>query len=112
MPREVAGRTYRANQTFYDPILKDARLREDRNLIKASIILLSGCQENQESEDGDHNGLFTGTVLRVWHEGKFKDSLKQFYQKIRERMPPYQTPNYFLVGAPDKAFEQQVPFTI
>ena len=112
MPREVAGRTYRANRTFYDPILKDAKLREDRNLIKASIILISGCQENQESEDGEQNGLFTGTLLRVWHEGKFKGSLKQFHQKIKERLPAYQSPNYFLVGASNQAFENQQPFTI
>jgi metacaspase-1 len=112
MPREVAGRTYRANRTFYDPILKNAKLREDRNLIKASIILISGCQENQESEDGEHNGLFTGTLLRVWHEGKFKGSLKQFHKKIQERLPAYQSPNYFLVGTANPAFENQPPFAI
>lgn len=112
MPREVAGRTYRANRAFYDPILKDTQLREDRKKIKASIILISGCQENQESEDGDHNGLFTGTLLQVWHEGKFQGSLKQFYQNIKQHMPPYQTPNYFPVGPTNEIFENQKPFTI
>ena len=112
MPREVAGRTYRANRAFYDPILKDAKLLEDRNAITASVILISGCQENQESEDGDHNGLFTGTLLRVWHEGKFQGSLKQFYKKIKELMPAYQSPNYFVVGASNQYFEGQAPFTI
>jgi metacaspase-1 len=112
MPLEVAGRTYRANRIFYDPILKDAKLREDRSLIKASIILISGCQENQESEDGEQNGLFTGTLLRVWHEGKFKGSLKQFHKKIKERLPAYQSPNYFLVGVANPAFENQLPFSI
>jgi metacaspase-1 len=112
MPSEVALRTYRANRTFYDPILKDAKLGEGRNAINASVILISGCMENQESEDGDQNGLFTGTLLRVWHEGKFKGSLQQFHKKITERMPAYQTPNYFKVGASDQAFEDQPPFTI
>ena len=111
MPREVAGRTYRANRSFYDPILKDPKLGEARHAIKASVILISGCQDNQESEDGDHNGLFTGTLLRVWNEGKFQGSLQDFHKKIKERMPAYQTPNFFPVGANNPAFENQRPFT-
>ena len=112
MPREVAGRTYRAHRSFYDPILKNAALREDRKAIKASIILISGCQDNQESEDGDLNGLFTATLLRAWHEGKFQGSLQQFHKKIKERMPAYQTPNYFVIGAIHPDFETARPFTI
>ena len=112
MPREVAGRVYRANRAFYDPILKDPTLAENRKTIKSSVILISGCQDNQESEDGDHNGLFTGTLLRVWHEGKFQGSLKDFHKKIQELMPAYQTPNYFPVGPGNEAFENQRPFTI
>jgi len=27
-------------------------------------------------------------------------------------MPPDQTPNYYLVGNPNKNFEKQIPFTI
>ncbi|MCH5688482.1 caspase family protein [Niabella sp. W65] len=34
--------------------------------IKASIILLSGCQDNQTSLDGDKNGLFTEKMLKVY----------------------------------------------
>ena len=112
MPSEVALRTYRAHRTFYDPILSDANLRKSQGEVKAAVILISGCMDNQESEDGDHNGLFTGTLLRVWNEGKFKGSLKQFHKKIQGRMPGYQTPNYFRVGPIHQAFEDQSPFTI
>ncbi len=31
---------------------------------KASILLISGCQDNQLSADGEVNGLFTGELLR------------------------------------------------
>jgi metacaspase-1 len=112
MPSAIASRTYRKNKTFYDPILKDARLEKDSNVIKATVILISACQENQDSYDGDYNSLFTGNLLRVWHHGKFKGTLKKFHQMIRKYMPPDQTPNYMTVGASNPAFESQIPFTI
>ena len=34
-----------------------------------SVILISGCQDNQTSMDGDHNGAFTEQLLKVWNHG-------------------------------------------
>ena len=31
---------------------------------KPAVILISGCQDNQTSMDGDHNGAFTEQLLR------------------------------------------------
>jgi hypothetical protein len=112
MPTEAALRTYRDNKAFYDPILKDAKLKETRDAIKASAILISGCQDNQLSQDGTFNGLFTGTMLRVWNGGKFKGSYRTFRKQIVDRMPPDQTPNYFRVGQLNAGFEKQSPFKI
>jgi hypothetical protein len=112
MPTEAALRTYRDNKAFYDPILKDARLKESRDAIKASAILISGCQDNQLSQDGTFNGLFTGTMLRVWNAGKFKGPYRTFRKQIVDRMPPDQTPNYFRVGQLNAGFEKQSPFKI
>jgi hypothetical protein len=28
-----------------------------------------GCQDNQTSMDGDHNGAFTEQLLKVWNQG-------------------------------------------
>jgi hypothetical protein len=112
MPTEVALRTYRDNKAFYDPILRDAKLKESRAAIKASAILISGCQDNQLSQDGAFNGLFTGTMLRVWNGGKFKGPYRSFRKAIVDRMPPDQTPNYFRVGQLNTKFENQSPFKI
>jgi hypothetical protein len=38
---------------------------------KATILLLSGCQDNQLSHDGAFNGLFTSQLLKVWKNGLF-----------------------------------------
>jgi hypothetical protein len=65
MPPEVAVRTYRQNKSFYDPILENPAIRESRDTVKASAILISGCQDNQLSIDGVFNGLFTANLLQV-----------------------------------------------
>lgn len=112
MPPDVALRTYRINKEFYDPILKKSDLAKAQKAIKASVILISGCQDNQYSSDGDFNGLFTGSMLRVWNQGKFSGTYRKFHKTIVQRMPPDQTPNYFLAGKVNTEFAAQKPFTI
>jgi hypothetical protein len=112
MPPDVALRTYRNNRKFYDPILKKAKLKETKAAVKASVLLISGCQDNQLSADGDFNGLFTAQLLRVWKNGAFKGDYREFHASIVRRMPPDQTPNYFRTGQTDPKFEAQHPFTI
>jgi hypothetical protein len=111
MPPQVALRTYRANKAEYDKILKSikADVMED---VKASVLLISGCQDNQLSADGDFNGLFTANLLRVWNEGQFKGSYRRFHRNIVKAMPPDQTPNFYVVGVANKTFEMQKPFTV
>lgn len=111
MPREVALRTYRAHRAMYDRIQKSVSPNAE-DAIRASTILISGCQDNQLSQDGDFNGLFTANLLRVWNEGRFSRDYRRFHKAIRQNMPPDQTPNLFTTGAPDRAFERQVPFTV
>jgi hypothetical protein len=113
MPRQVAARTYRNKKDFYDEIQKSlpkAQVLLDE--IKATVRLISGCQDNQYSMDGEFNGLFTGTLLRVWDSGHFKGSYADFHRQIVRLMPSTQSPNHFLVGQPNPAFDAQGPFEI
>lgn len=112
MPLDVAARTFHLNRAFYEPILRDAEVAKSKAAVKASVLLISGCQDNQFSADGAFNGLFTGTLLQVWNGGKFKGSYSRFHRAILDRMPPDQSPNYFTVGIRSRAFERQKPFTI
>jgi hypothetical protein len=117
MPSGVALRTYRQNKGFYDKLLKDPALKKAQEVVKASVLLISGCQDNQLSADGDFNGLFTANLLRVWDEGRFnagkrKRSYRSFHEAIVNQMPPDQTPNYFTAGASSAAFEAQRPFML
>jgi len=80
--------------------------------VAASLILISGCQDNQLSADGTTNGLFTEKLLAVWDDGAFNGDYPTFHRRIVAQMPATQTPNYFRAGATDAAFEGQTPFTV
>jgi len=112
MPSDVALRTYRDNKVFYDRILGNPKIKEAPEKVKASVLLISGCQDNQLSSDGDFNGLFTSQLLKVWKHSAFKGDYRKFHKDIVKRMPPDQTPDYFRTGKTNPMFEAQKPFTI
>jgi len=111
LPTDVVEATYKANQVIYDNIQE--KIKDSETVyVAASVILISGCQDSQFSLDGTDNGLFTGTLLRVWRKGKFKGNIKTFHRRIVDKMPYFQTPNLFMVGTDLSEFERQHPFTI
>lgn len=111
LPAEVQAATYQAHQALYDQVQADNPSGEEVD-IGASVILISGCQDNQVSYDGDDNGLFTGTLLKVWNDGDFRGSITRFWRKIVASMPTYQSPNLLKVGASNPEFVGSRPFTI
>jgi len=76
------------------------------------VVLISGCQDNQVSLDGDKNGVFTGALLKVWNKGKFDGGLRKFHKEIQSRIEVFQSPNFMQLGPVSGTFERQKPFTI
>ena len=134
MPPAVAERTYLAHKKFYDELQLAVAKRAGRAGIadpdaalaavgssgrrvgivkkfKPAAILISGCQDNQTSMDGDHNGAFTEQLLHVWHNGAYQDSYARFHAAIKAGLPPSQTPNLFVLGGA-AAFLKQAPFSV
>jgi len=111
LPPVQATKVYRRNAALYDAIQKEFPAGE-KAVVKASVILISGCQDNQTSLDGERNGLFTENLKKVWNKGKFSGGYKRFRDTIVQRMPATQSPQYSLVGAANAAFEAQKPFSI
>jgi len=108
MPRDVGRRTYEANKDFYD----DLQANKTTPDVKASVLLLAGCQDNQTSMDGSFNGAFTGALKRVWANGAFTGCYTTFYRRILHAMPATQTPNLFWATPRNVDFELQTPFRI
>jgi hypothetical protein len=71
--------------------------------VKPAVLLISGCQDNQFSMDGENNGAFTEQLLRTWNHGRFSGSYAQLHAQVRAAMPPSQSPNLFVLGPPADA---------
>jgi metacaspase-1 len=111
IPEETGAKNYQDNKAMYNALQMASGSRK-RSAMNACVLLISGCQDNQLSNDGDNNGLFTGNLLSVWNNGGFSGNYRAFHQAIMNQMPGTQTPNYSLVGASNPAFEEQNPFTV
>lgn len=111
MPRSVGARVEKAHKKIYQGIQRQYPGAESVK-VKASVVLISGCQDNQFSMDGDKNGAFTEQLKKVWGGGRFQGTYRRLRDQIVARMPDTQTPNYLAVGAKNAVFEAQRPFTI
>jgi len=138
MPLEVGRRVYARHQSFYDKLQTNVansvgkadkssisdpdavlsnlsvgggRISAIARKFKAAVILISGCQDNQTSMDGDHNGAFTAQLLQVWNHGAYRGSYATFHAAIRAAMSSTQTPNLYLLGNVSR-FVAQRPFTV
>ena len=133
MPDAVGRRVYAEHRAFYDRLqagvaaaARKAYVDPDAALaqvgaaaqatqlvgrFKPAVLLISGCQDNQTSMDGDHNGAFTEALLKVWNHGQFKGDYSAFHARIRAAMPASQSPNLFVLGSA-AAFVKQAPFSV
>ena len=133
MPAAVAMRVYREHQAFYDKLQLDVakaagekavdpdtalanvaasgRLSAIVKKFNSAVVLVSGCQDNQTSMDGEHNGAFTEQVLKAWANGAFEGNYGSFHARIKASMPATQTPNLFTLGRAG-SFLAQAPFTV
>jgi metacaspase-1 len=117
MPHQVATMTARIHDKLYRDIGKALPKLERqpgetsiKSPLACTVLLISGCQDDQLSYESIGNGRFTQELLNVWDGGSFKGSYRQFHKAIQERMPNNQRPNYMVIGQPDLAFESQRPF--
>jgi hypothetical protein len=109
MPPELIARAYQAQKQLYDSLQASKPVTEVG--IKASVLLISGCQDPQTSLDGPFNGAFTGALLRVWNNGNFQGSYRSFHRKIQQQLPLTQQPNLMTIGT-GPLFAHQPPFAI
>ena len=113
IPRDKMISTYTKHKQLYDDIQKSVpSSRASQGDVGATVVLVSGCQDDQLSLDGFANGRFTEELLKVWDNGAWKGSYPNFHETIRSGMPATQQPNYMVVPAENADFEQQDPLTI
>jgi hypothetical protein len=81
--------------------------------VKATVLGLGACHDEQVALDGPANGAFTSALLRVWDDGRFTGD----YRTLRDRIAaeigsPRQIPSLDLQLIPDHdaGFVDQTPF--
>lgn len=119
LPLDLAARTFRNHRQFYtdlgrqQPGPNERLLSRELNMpLRAPVLLLAGCQDNQESQDGIGNGRFTQELLRVWDEGRFQGDWHRLAERIIVNMPPNQTPRLTLIGRAPEILAAQSPFVV
>ena len=121
MPHGVSYHTFKKNRSFYMDVIHS--LPKGKPIIKAPLIHISGCQDDEFSLDGEFNGLFTGHLLRTWDQGNFQGNYIEFHQAVQMAVskaaskvltepynkPHKQTPNFIVDGSIPGAFSNQKP---
>jgi metacaspase-1 len=110
-PPEVQRQVLAAHRRQYEEIRARTPSRDEISMA-ASVLLISGCQDNQESAEENGHGVFTAALLDRWDRGAFTGDYRALHNAIRGDLPPTQSPNLLTVGMRWLAFERQVPFTI
>jgi hypothetical protein len=109
-PPDVTARDFKKRQSLYEAV-QFASGGGDHRALGATVLLISGCQDNQLSADLGTNGLFTVRLLAAYKAVGKSASYYRLYKKLLQSMPPDQTPN-LLVQGPNSAFKDQVAFSI
>lgn len=102
-------KTYKQNQRFYEDLGKAAP-KEDQEKVKASVILISACEDPQTSADIGFNGLFTWMLKKIWNNGAFTGDLQDIRERVKEENPE-QVPYFFVINT-NEVFVQQRPYTV
>ncbi|MEU9999918.1 caspase family protein [Streptomyces sp. NPDC050848] len=113
MPLFRQQEIYARDQSFFEDLQRSlAKDSPNGEATEAAALLISGCQDNQFSMDGDVNGAFTAALLEVWNQGAFRGGYRSFHRAIQSRLPTTQSPNLYTTGTPAPTFLRQRPFTV
>ena len=110
VPANISLQTERENSDLYKQVKADARPKASAP-IKASLLALGACQDNQTAMDGAVNGAFTGALLMCL--GVYPTAtLGKLIAQTRAALPSTQSPSYVYGGARSDAFEKSAAFSI
>ena len=89
-----------------------ARSRGTQAAVRAAGLLLSGCADNQLSQEVGGAGVFTTALNRVWANGGFTQNYERLMALVVSQMGPTQTPQLSLFGVNPQGLAARTPFNI
>ncbi len=118
IPPQVAQAAFAEHIGLYHSIFRGLQVRRALTRVRGTanqgpaMVLISGCQDNQTSLDGDGHGLFTQRLLDTWNLGTFVGDYRTFHAKILTQMPAEQTPQFGSYGPAGDSLSGLRPFQI
>jgi len=111
---EEAKREHLATySTFYEKVFKALPPPDAALPIRASVLLLAACRDDEDTRDGLPHGVFTQALLDVWKGGNFSGNYDDFIRDIGTALQGQpQTPIITASGQPNPTFRGQRPFSI
>ena len=118
--KDEAKSIYLERKEYYDEI-KERASRAKESEIKATVVLIAGCEDDESSHifPPDENSVLTVGLNEVWSEGNFEGTTVEFFDEVKERVvnkafkkKKFQTPKLSTVGRDNEAFKVQRPFVI
>ncbi len=99
-------------QDTYDDIVKLYKNKRKGALVKSAVKLLAACQDNQQTYDGDENGIFTAALAKILADPAQTDSNCESLIEAIKMSYAFPTPNFFQYGAIIESFDKGSPFKI
>jgi metacaspase-1 len=111
-PLDVTEAEFTANKAAYESQRTWWPPRSRPTDAKATVVLLSGCRDDQTSMDGPVNGAFTGAFLQVWDNGGYRRSYSDLRNDVVAQISsPDQTPGLFTYGPGAQDMVRQIPLS-
>lgn len=99
-------------ETVYKPIQDKFKMSSKGKGVQASVKLLAACQDDEETLDGDKNGIFTEAFMDLFKDPDFKTANgERLIAAVRKRYY-FPVPGFFEYGGVIPTYDYSFPFTI
>lgn len=103
MNKSARNQVFNKNKADY--VARQQQLTANKK-IKASVCLISACQDNQRAIEDTFHGMFTNAILFEINQAH---SYKSLHKAVHKHLHAFQSPNFYTLGTGVKSFIKQ-PF--
>jgi hypothetical protein len=101
-----------ANELQRDELNRAKSRARGRSAVRARGVLLSGCADNQLSQEVGGAGVFTTALSRVWAGNAFGGTYRDLIARVVGQMGPTQTPQLTTFGTGPEVLVAGTPFDV
>src|SRR5688572_26943028 len=113
LSREVQQEVVRKHgANVYKPIMEKYETKHQGKGVKASVKLLAACQDDQETLDGENNGIFTEAFGKLFKDPDYRNANCEMLIAGVSSSYFYPHPNFFQYGGIISSFDYSFPFNI